>query len=50
MAENNLEIWKFPDPVTKVKIKINNHIIIGFTGKRPTKDVFDFAMSESTGK
>ena len=50
MSENNLELWKFPDPVQKVKIKINNLTVIGLTEKRPVKDVFNFSMSKSAGK
>ncbi len=50
MFENNLEVWKFPDPVKKVKIKINNLTIIGYTEKRPVEDVFNFIMPKSAGK
>ncbi len=50
MFENNMEVWKFPEPVKKVKIKINNLIVVGCTEKRPIEDVFNFTMPKSTGK
>ena len=50
MSENNLEIWNFPKSVKKVKIKINDLIVIGFPEKRPVEDVFNCLLPESTKK
>ena len=50
MYQNNMEVWKFPEPVKKVKIKIDNLIVIGCTEKRPVEDVLNFAIPKSAGK
>lgn len=50
MSETNSEIWDFPESVKKVKIKINNLVIIGFPEKRPAEDVFNYILPKSTRK